>query len=40
MNWAGISIVLGLLILAIATLPWGFALLAAMAGFYAIDRYR
>jgi hypothetical protein len=37
MNWPGISITLGLLILVWATLPWGLLLLAAMALFYTID---
>lgn len=34
MNWAGLSIVVGLLGLAVFTMPWGLIILAGMAWVY------
>lgn len=34
MNWAGLSVVIGLLGLAVFTMPWGLIILAGMAWVY------
>jgi hypothetical protein len=33
-NWGGISVLIGLLVLAYYTLPWGLAIIAGLAWLY------